>query len=257
MFNSEILKEARNTNNVEIKIHYGYKFERGKEVFTKYIEKYFDLKFKSDNNEGRRLLAKLMQNSLYGRFGLKYRPSITKIVSIEQAKELILKYQVIDNFKFDDDLEFIKYNNEPSDILKETDIEEYNKILNSQDNNKEDFINRSLPISAMITGYASCFMNKFLNLPNNECYYTDTDSLVLIHPLDSKYVGNNIGQFKFLGKIKRGYFIAPKLYCIILDNGNTIIKAKGINNKYLNENDFKEMLYGINKTIPITRFLKN
>jgi hypothetical protein len=187
MFNSEILKEARDTNNVKINIHYGYKFESGKDIFKKYIETYFDLKLKSDNNKGRRFLAKLMQNSLYGRFGLKYRPNITKIVSNEQANELMLKYQIIDNFKIDNNLEYIKYTNEPSDILKNVDIEEYNKLIDNQDNNKEDFINRSLPISAMITGYASGFMNKFLNLPDNECYYTDTDSAILKYPLDPKF----------------------------------------------------------------------
>jgi hypothetical protein len=111
----------------------------------------------------------------------------------------------------------------------------------------------------MVTGLASCFMDKFYNLPNNQCFYTDTDSIVLQHPLDNKYIGDNLGQFKFVGKILRAYFISPKLYYLVLDNGTIIIKSKGIsnNNLYLSESDFKDMLYGIKKNIPINRFVKN
>jgi hypothetical protein len=109
----------------------------------------------------------------------------------------------------------------------------------------------------MITGLASCFMNKFYNLHNNQYFYTDTDSIVLQHPLDSKYIGDNLGQFKFVGKIIRGYFIAPKLYYALLNNGKEIIKSKGISNKILTENDFIEMYHGVKKTIPINRFVKN
>ena len=39
-------------------------------------------------------------------------------------------------------------------------------------------------------------MNKFINLPNNDCYYTVTDSLVLLYPLDSKYVREGLEQLK-------------------------------------------------------------
>jgi hypothetical protein len=97
----------------------------------------------------------------------------------------------------------------------------------------------------MITSYAARFMHKFINLPGNNCFYMDTDGIVLQHPLDPKYVGKGLGQFKYLGKIKRGYFISPKLYCLIYENGETIIKSKGINSKLLTENDFKEMLHGL------------
>lgn len=260
MFNSEILKYARDYNNAKINIHYGYKFERGIDVFKNYINHYFELKKNSANNEGRKFLANLMLNSLYGRFGLKYQQSYTKIVTSELAKDISLKYQVLENYKFDEDndLEFIKHTLDPSDILKDIDNKKYNEILNNKDNkNNEDFIIRSLPIAAMITGLASCFMNKFYNLPNNKCFYTDTDSIVLQHPLDSKYIGDNLGQFKFVGKIIRAYFIAPKLYYVLLDNGKEIIKSKGISNKFLTENDFIDMYHGVKKTIPINRFVKN
>jgi hypothetical protein len=91
MFNSEVLKYARDYNNAKISIHYGYKFEKGKDVFKNFINHYFDLKKNSTNNEGRKLLAKLMLNYLYGRFGLKYQTTYTKIVKSELAKDISLK----------------------------------------------------------------------------------------------------------------------------------------------------------------------
>src|ERR1700719_1797075 len=66
-----------------------------------------------------------------------------------------------------------------------------------------------------------------------------------------KYVGNKLGQFKLVGKIKKGYFISPKLYCLKMDDGRTIIKSKGISYDNLSELDFEEMLYNLNKIIPI------
>jgi hypothetical protein len=238
MFSSEILKYARDVDKAEIIIHYGYKFDRGKDVFKEYVEHYFNLKKEAKDNKTLRLLFKLLLNALYGRLGLKYINSKTKFVTSSEAKELSLIYQILENITIDEenDLELIKYTLEPSDVLKDIDQKSYLDLVSKQNNN-EDFINRSLPISAMITSYASCYMQKFLNLPNNDCYYSDTDSVILQKPLDSKYVGDNLGQFKFLGKIKKAYFISPKLYCLILDNGETIFKSKGIDSKELNEND--------------------
>lgn len=260
-YSSEILKTARDFDKTKIIVNYGYKLKKGVNVFTKFINYYFDLKRKAEQmkNDGLRMLAKLMLNSLYGRFGLKYILSTTKIVSSSEFKELSLKHKVLDSFRFDEenDLEYIRYSKEPSDIIKDLDINLYNKLISKEGGCEEDFIVRSLPISAMVTSYASCFMHQFLNLSDNECYYTDTDSAVLKHPLDPKYVGDELGQFKLVAKIKRAYFISPKLYCLILESGETIIKSKGVDSKHLTEQDFIEMLHGCNKSISINRFVKD
>jgi hypothetical protein len=261
MFTSEILKKAIKVNNVKVKIHYGYKFDRGKDLFKDYINRYFSLKQESakTKNDTMRFISKLMLNSLYGRWGLKYQEYKTKFVSSKEYKEYSLKYNILENILIDEanDLEFIKYTLEPSSILKDIDMESYLNLI-SKENYNEDFIDRSLPIAAMITSYATCFMYDFLNISNNECYMTDTDSLFLKYPLESKNVGEALGQFRFLGKAKKGYFISPKLYCLVMDNGEIIKKSKGIENTYLTENDYIEMLYGLELTKNnIFRFNKN
>jgi hypothetical protein len=61
-----------------------------------------------------------MLNCLYSRLGLNYQEFKTKLVTSQEAKELTLFYKVMENFVIDDenDLEFIKYSLEPSDMLE-------------------------------------------------------------------------------------------------------------------------------------------
>ena len=90
------------------------------------------------------------------------------------------------------------------------------------------------------------YIDKFFYLTNNKCYYSDTD-IFFQKLLESKYIGEELGQFKFKVLIKRAYFITPKLYCLILEDDKIIIKSKCIPTKTLNESDFEGLLYSISK----------
>jgi hypothetical protein len=83
-------------DKVKVIVHYGYKYKRGKDLFKQFIKKYYNLKKESEqsNNEGKRTIAKLMLNSLYGRFGLKYQNTISKFVSFKEAIKLLLTHQI-------------------------------------------------------------------------------------------------------------------------------------------------------------------
>ena len=61
-------------------------------------------------------------------------------------------------------------------------------------------------------------------------YYTDTDCAVLNKRLPLSEVGDNLGEVKLeYDIIKKGLFISPKLYYLLLENGDEIImKAKSI-----------------------------
>jgi hypothetical protein len=86
-------------------------------------------------------------------------------------------------------------------------------------------------------------------------YYTDTDSIVTDIVLDEKSVGTELGQFKLEHKVKRGYFISNKTYCLKLfkkiydkdldDYIDTIIKSKSVDRKLLTLDDFKDLYNGI------------
>src|SRR5260221_8888125 len=243
-FSSEILKYAI-SQGVKVKIHYGYTYNEKRPIFKSYVDIYYKYKKRNKNNKGKSLISKLLLNSLYGRFGLKDINNETKIVNKAEALNIILKYKVLENQILDEesDLEYIKYIKEPSSILYQTNFPESLKLTKNF-NTRNDFFTRNVGIAAMITSKANIFMDKFINLENNNCYYTDTDSVVLEKPLDNKYIGEEIGQFKLVGKVKKGYFISPKLYYLILENGQIIKKSKGIPNNLLQEEDFIKLSKG-------------
>lgn len=92
-------------------------------------------------------------------------------------------------------------------------------------------LNISTPIAMFITAYARMHMAKFKIRYADNLYYTDTDSLVLDVELPNNIISNELGHFKLEHKIKKGIFIAPKVYGLLLEdtgNGETeIIKVKG------------------------------
>jgi len=232
--------------------------DKSNELFREFVEKYSKIKIKAEKegNNAKRTTAKLLLNSLYGRFGLKYEPYTIDFVDSSEADQISINHEVFDRLSIDNNIEFIKYTTAPSEILKELNREEYNKLKNKTDLDGEHVV-RALTISAMITSYGSIMMNPFLNIPDNPCYYTDTDSLFLKYPLEEKYVGTDLGKFSYKGKAKRAYFISPKTYCLIMEDDTIIIKCKGLDNNLLNENHFKELLSGNNVNIDTSKIFTN
>jgi hypothetical protein len=232
--------------------------DKANDLFSKFVEKYSKIKINAEKegNNTKRMIAKLILNSLYGRFGLKYEPFRIDCVESIVADQISINHEVFDRVSIDNNRDYIKYTTAPSELLKELNREEYNKLKNKTDLDGEHVV-RALTISAMITSYASIFMNYFLNMSNNPCYYTDTDSLFIKYPLEDKYIGKELGKFSFKGIAKRAYFISPKTYCLVMEDDTVIIKCKGLDNKLLNENHFKELLYGNNVNIDTKKIFTN
>lgn len=83
---------------------------------------------------------------------------------------------------------------------------------------------------------------------------SDKDSAVLPYPLPGHLVGKKLGKMKLVHKIKSGIFIKNKLYCIIDDNNQLIIKSSGIDSLNLNYNSFLNLLEGKSINIERTSF---
>lgn len=65
-------------------------------------------------------------------------------------------------------------------------------------------------------------------ISREDCYYTDTDSVVLGHPLPSDVISSSVlGMFKLEDRILKGYFLAPKSYSYIPIDGEGVLKYKG------------------------------
>lgn len=92
----------------------------------------------------------------------------------------------------------------------------------------------AVQISAAITAGARIHMYPYIS--RSDCYYTDTDSVVLSQQLPNEVVGSSLGQFKLEHKVKEGFFRAPKSYCFMLHDDKPDIMTRVLQNNMLLEN---------------------
>ena len=65
-------------------------------------------------------------------------------------------------------------------------------------------------------------------ISREDCYYTDTDSVVLGQPLPKEEISSSVlGKFKLEDRVMKGYFLAPKSYFYIAIDGTNVHKFKG------------------------------
>jgi len=235
---SEELKQARDEFGYKIVVHHSYIFQRNNKIFTEFIKEIGVIKEYSKGAS--KEIAKLLLNSLYGRMGMNDNLNETKIVSNIEAQEIHMAYQVIDNYPLDDNMEYISYKRNPDiSLCMQTGVNFIDLEMKRDHQNKE--INSAPGIAAAITAYSRMYMNKLKNIPGNECFYSDTDSVILQNPLTNYAIDNKIGNLKLeYPKIKEGYFLAPKLYLLELENGSHIAKGRGYSGK-LSKMDYMKL----------------
>lgn len=133
--------------------------------------------------------------------------------------------------------------------------ETYKKVSSdkeSGDKSKyEHLLNISTHIAMFVTAYARMHMNKLKIKYQDNIYYTDTDSIVLDVELPKSLISNKLGDFKMEYKIKKGIFIAPKVYGLLLEDDTEVIKIKGSKIK-MNFSD----LVGVVAKLPLLCYIK-
>lgn len=222
---SEELKYAETCGYI-IKPITGIKFVRGKDIFKSYIDHFFKIKNRSEGVY--KAFAKIMLNCLYGRWGINERVENIEIVPRRTTGDILYPYRIVSHVNDEYDLVVKKtqMNREIFKVLRKADMSE-NK---NKGRSKKYGITTAIHISAAIARYARISINKFKNIPGNNVAYTDTDSVVIQHPLPENEVGLDIGQMKFEYKISKGSFIRKKFYGIETDSGQKIIKCSGAKN---------------------------
>jgi hypothetical protein len=167
------------------------------------------------------LIAKLLMNSLYGKFGMKLESTEIEMYDtsnegeLEDLKSSIKLYgETIQDFvKIDNNMLIIR-----------------NKFLSFKYNEKEDMfhgLDVNIAIASAVTAGARIHMSFFKNNPHFNLYYSDTDSAVIDAVLPTN-VGNGLGQMKLEYTISKAIFLAPKVYGLVTDDGKEIIKVKGV-----------------------------
>jgi len=100
--------------------------------------------------------------------------------------------------------------------------------------------NSAVHLSAAITAYSRIHMYPYIS--REDCFYTDTYSVVLGSPLPDDVISSTeLGMFKLEYRLDEAYFLAPKTYFIHVEGQDKpIIKAKGPAHDHLDHAWFKE-----------------
>jgi len=236
-------------NGYEIFVHKGYSFDKQDNVFYSYVKYFYNIK-SSTTSVVEKAISKSLLNNLLGRFGLNIHKSKTELMDMDRYNE-ISQTKSINSVTHINDKVLVNYNNKVSSfICDELNVDYKNSVIkNLKDNNESEktFRDVSIAIASAVTSYARISISKTkLHILKNggELYYSDTDSIVTNIPLEDKLVGNALGQYKLEYIIKEAYFISSKTYCLLLKFGTPVIKAKGVNNHKLSEQDFINLYKG-------------
>ena len=259
IWSSEELKFAK-SKGYEITVIKGYNFNKVLNIFNEFINTLFNLRKKSTGFLN--LIYKSLLNNFLGRFGLTLIKPVTQTVN-KDRRDFIFSTRIVHSHTFLNENKFlITYDPTISkDICQQHDLDII-KVLEKEsklniERNLFLYKDVSIATAAMVTSYARIYINKIkLEILDNggSIFYSDTDSIVLNKKyFNPNWIGNEIGQFKLEFEIKEAYFISNKTYCLLLNNGDTIIKTKGVINNSLTLDDFKNM-YWNKSNIKATKF---
>jgi hypothetical protein len=182
-----------------------------------------------DKSNPLNFIAKILLNSLYGRFGMDDNFLEINIIHKDYFNDFQNKF--LDN------------------IIEKIELGDYilvqYKAIGDQITNEEGTHNVSIGIASAITAYARVEMSILKNNPNFNLYYSDTDSAYIDRPLPDDMVSSTIlGKLKLENVCNEAIFLAPKVYCLNTIDNDLIYKVKGLKHEIeLTMNDFEQLLY--------------
>ena len=196
------------------KIHIikSYSYKRGK-IFNNYINFLYEIRTLYSKKNALNKISKLLLNSLYGRFGMHITKNTKKIIDLKNLYQIKKKYK-IDNYKL---------------LNKNVAIFCYTEKSNSKiETFKENIIDTAVQIAISITAYSRMFLYRYQTIPNNFCFYSDTDSVFLQKRIPNYLTGIQLGKLRTVDKIKYAYFISLKSYIYISSDNSICLKFKGL-----------------------------
>lgn len=185
-------------------------------LFKDYVDRFYSLKKHSVPNTAPYIIAKLLLNSLYGKFAQR------------QESESIVKILDPSNTEY-----------EIKDVL-DPDFNLFRVKTESSGNHFLPQISMHVTACSMLVLYE--YMEKILESGHNIAY-CDTDSVFTDHRLRQS---ERLGGMKLEYTYKRGYFLLPKTYYVCDGNGFKKVKAKGFIYEFqdkLTESSFKKALF--------------
>lgn len=186
----------KNYEIFDIKYCGGYKFRVRNDMFTGYINKFYEMKETAtiEGNGALRCIAKLFLNSLYGKFGQN---------PVRRRK------------------------------LPYIDIENKVKFYKTEKTISKKF--NYLPVAVFITALARYkVINDIMKIGIDNWVYTDTDSILSLTPFPCDMVDDKkLGKYKVEQIFKKCRILGPKTYYGINTRNEITAKACGCNKKAL------------------------
>jgi len=210
MLFSEEMKNALNLG-YKINILWGYTFN-SENVFKDYVNFLYNLRLQYPKSDPMNFIAKILLNSLYGRFGMNDNFDSINVIPKKFYPDFENKFidQITNKIELDD---------------------HWLVFYNSTDESTEDLgtHNVSIAIAACITAWARVHMTIFKNNPKINLYYTDTDSAYTDSDIDDALIcDKTLGKLKLENISKKAIFLSPKLYCLETIDNELIYKVKGL-----------------------------
>ena len=213
----------------------------------------YNLRLQYEKGHPLNLIAKLLMNSLYGKFGMKNQTTIVDIFNTNDTVENNLFNEMLDVFgeNINQCIPLDNYIVTVRDSL----ISLFSNPENGDEIDNYHGLDINIALAAAITSGGRMWMSLLKNNPLFNLYYSDTDSAVTDKPLPAHMVGLKLGQFKLEHIIDRAVFIAPKVYGLITSEGEEIIKIKGLSKELLPNihiQDLENLLF-INSTLELNQ----
>lgn len=231
---SEELKEAQNKYGYRVKILKGYIFERIN-VFDTFVNELYSKKQNTPKDKPLYLIVKLLLNMLYGRMAMSPEIEQTLLLNYDQSEEYYSNPNITVNDVID-----LGYGKELIRFVKNR----------SNLDLENDSPNISIAIASAIVAYGRIKINQLKYLNGIVVYYSDTDSLITNKSLPDNLIGNKLGQLKIEQKIKKGIFLAPKVYGYITNDLYSDVKIKGLKYPF----DFFELYPVLYKNTVLSKY---
>lgn len=212
----------------KINIIKGYKFKK-QNIFKDYVLAMYELRLKYPKSNPLNLIAKLLMNSLYGKFAMKPYHSVVEMYNMTNEDDMQQLNHLMKTYgeSFQD---YITIGDHVIIIRKN--VANYSYDSNKNIYNGSDV---NIAIGSAVTAGGRAYLAPLKTSKDHTIYYSDTDSIVIDKPLDPKLVNLQLGFFKLEYVIKRAIFLAPKVYGFETSNGDTVIKVKGVSKKEVDD----------------------
>jgi hypothetical protein len=180
--------------------------------------------------------AKLLLNTLYGKFARTYYDSTTAIVTKDHLSDLERIYEIHSITHLEGGIIMVNYNNKPLENIKDVPKDHIKQAYNQYNIATMDK-NTNIAISATITSHGRIILYKLYEevlARGGVMCYSDTDSVYASLP-ESPF-NKPFGPFIWDGKpedntYNKALFMAPKMYYTEAISGKITFKVKGVSTK--------------------------